>query len=183
MILSLSLNLLDLSYSLLASSQFLSPKSQNPPPFFSLSPPLATPHLLSNFRRVLQRSRNAASSFSVAISSSPFANRRRRHFPLQSQFVVVSSFLSPSPGASIGGMCATRCSGSLAVRYGTMRDNVITLKVVLPNGDIVKTASRARKSAAGYDLTRLMIGSEGTLGIITEVTLRLQKIPQHSVVN
>ncbi|KAK7273707.1 hypothetical protein RIF29_14766 [Crotalaria pallida] len=90
--------------------------------------------------------------------------------------------LDPGPGASIGGMCATRCSGSLAVRYGTMRDNVITLKVVLANGDIVKTASRARKSAVGYDLTRLMIGSEGTLGIITEVTLRLQKIPQHSVV-
>ncbi|MED6224922.1 hypothetical protein PIB30_088869 [Stylosanthes scabra] len=90
--------------------------------------------------------------------------------------------LDPGPGASIGGMCATRCSGSLAVRYGTMRDNVISLKVVLANGDIVKTASRARKSAAGYDLTRMVIGSEGTLGVITEVTLRLQKIPQHSVV-
>lgn len=183
--------------------------------------------------------------------------------------------LDPGPGATIGGMCATRCSGSLAVRYGTMRDNVIALKVresgkwhcksnelhqenvtadplicaddfltksgglsymgaqgvlrknclrcsspdfqevccllhereggraaswsagsqrlmasetprplqvVMPNGEVVKTASRARKSAAGYDLTRLMIGSEGTLGVITEITLRVQNIPRFSAV-
>ncbi|CAA6658466.1 unnamed protein product [Spirodela intermedia] len=90
--------------------------------------------------------------------------------------------LDPGPGASIGGMCATRCSGSLAVRYGTMRDNVINIQAVLANGEVIKTGSRARKSAAGYDLARLLIGSEGTLGVITEVTLRLQKLPQYSVV-